>query len=176
MWFIVAIPGKFISFILFRVTYNLTTYYERNAECPSQQWLSKRAIILHYPYIACPVNPESNKKILCCRRRGNITVRISDNMELLLSCLSWVLVTLLINLSLNSFSLAFCGMYWIRDAVQASLYQTLQAFKMALFFCIINTCLSCKSSHKMTFRLFYSFLWLYSRLTEFDRKLSVINP
>ena len=49
------------------------------------------------------------------------------------SCLPWVLVTLLINLSLNSFSLASCGMYRIRDAVQASLYQTLQAFKMVYF-------------------------------------------
>jgi hypothetical protein len=69
-------------------------------------------------------------------------------------------VTLLIHLSFNSFSLAFGGMYLIRDTVQASLYQKAQAFQMALFFYIINTCFSCKSSHKMARRLFDSFLMI----------------
>jgi len=177
MWFIVAIPGKFISFILLRLTHNLTIYYERNAECPLQQRLSKRAIFLHYTCIVCFVNPGSNQeKFLCSRGRGNIIVRISDSMDLLLSCLSSVLVNLLINLSLNPFSLTFCSMYWIRDAVQAYVYQIYQTFKIALFFCVINTCISCTSSHKMTRLLFYLFLWLYSRLSEFDRMFTVINP
>jgi len=170
MWFIVAIPGKFISFILLRVTHNGTICHERNAECPLQQWLSKRAIFLHYTCIACLVNPGSNQEtFLCSRGRGNVTARISDSMELLLSCLSSVQVTLLIYLSFNSFSLAFGGMYLIRDAVQASLYQKAQAFQMALFFYIINPCVSCKSSHKMARQLFDSILWLYSRPTELDR-------
>ena len=161
MWFIVAIPGKFNGFILLRVTHNVTIYHERNAECPLQQWLSKRAIFLYYTYIACLVNPGSNQeKFLCSRGRENVTGRISDNMEFLLSCFSSVLVTLLIHLSLNSFSLAFCGVYLIRDAVQASLYQLPQAFHVALFFYIISTCVSRYSSHKMTRWLFDSFLWL----------------
>jgi hypothetical protein len=54
-------------------------------------------------------NPGSNReKFLCSRGRINVSVRISDSMELLLSCLSSFLVTLLIHISFNSFSLAAC--------------------------------------------------------------------
>ena len=111
--------------------------------------------ILRHTYIDCLVNPGSyQEKLLCSRGIGNVTVRISDSIELILSCLSSVLVTLLTHLSFNSFSLAFCGMYWIRDALQASLYQISQALKMALFFYFINTSVSCKLSVKTTRRLF----------------------
>lgn len=50
-------------------------------------------------------------------------------------------------LVMNYFSLAFWDIYWIREAVQGPLYQISQAFRMALFFCVINTCVLWKSSN-----------------------------
>jgi hypothetical protein len=130
-------------------------YHERNAECPLQRWLSKRATFLHYTYIACLVSPGNNQeRLLCCKGRGNVTERISDSMELLPSCLSSVLATLVIHLSFNSFSLAFCGRCWTRGTVQASLYQIPQTFKITLLFCIFSTRVSWKSSIKLTCPLF----------------------